>query len=1398
MPKPSDIQAAISLMRLHQVDAMRLGELVSLAARIEPELLRTVRLELTPFDAGAEADLWFSPLIETRTADWIVLAPAAARELQFALAIDPSRLDAAHALILEAHNGAPATIILEEEIAWLALNSLAEAQAAIESRLRLVLGKLLEDPVANLGLAHWFAGAARRLPQVAQATEAYALLSFVASGLLDGRRVTDAELSWASLETLAGIWPTSIPKLRLWATLTDYGLSIRANRAFGFVPLELPRTDPLLLELRQVNEPRQLIALRRGETRTVQTNSGAVELHTAAGDAYRLRHRPKELASSNMRGLMLGFGGTGAHILTALKEQCVLKHGRVPDTLKFLLFDTIADWQPGMAVQVVGGPAEEKLASSYDEAASMDPLTEYFYLRDFDPDLKSHVFDLLSPKGNADAYPHLKDWLHASWFSENIPAHQLNVRMGAAQQRQIGRYAMFKNAEMIVARLRPLIRNVADNAKGADVDVWLISSAAGGTGAGCLIDAAYLTRLAAADNNLKVKITGVIVLPNVYMNVRGISRARAYSLLRELDRVQEQGIPHTDRYVDMKKREMVSSRVVYDKNEQQVVLCSGRLFDDLFYLSSDCATETDRRKFFTSVASAIDPYLDANSGKVLLEQAVNETAAASSFGAASFCVPTNTFAQIFAWEQVAEYLRRATAPREVGDRVEGLYSGASYERADSATERVGSLLQLFRQLLFINTWSDQAQEAFARHELDAERIVKVFYELIGSNHTPEEQAVLLAYINPLSSLKQSESIPELEIKTFKENVKSKETQEESRYRFADRLEEVLKRYTNPAGGDHTFEKGRRHVFKAISNRLRKKVDDLFIAELELRRIQFAQRDDEPEQGTVLTQLFDEVNWMLSDEGPVRRLQRIIERFIIVVAREEPIHYNNYRRALQELYKSRRIGWFSFGAWVEPYQETARENGAVYIRWYQKHELLKDLQLLVLGVERRLREWERMIAQLFDVLVRREGSHEGEASALFTVTQLHLKGTLEARLQHAVRNRSLLISFGPEPDPQMHGYKDELRNQSARGLATSLLDDSYWEAALTDDGAPELTLVINSLTHPEQRYSTREIRRLLPQLYQFFYQRIDERLRYTDVFDYLLWLRDQRGVQPSEVVRLLDAEATTLIDAGGVPERRTLIYREPEGGQKKELVDSIALKLGNLEGIERYSSDRNAITLIKIKKPDADENVDIQDCLDDYSLLRVDHLNNDEAHDSQLRRAQGFHPFRQELEAWYIERSYIKELNSLDVPMLPPRVVRLLEDPDMMQIFVHCIATGAVERIEGKGWLWHAPDGDVVLTDDDPSVDVIRAAVNFVLRQGEGWRTGLIPIRREVARQTVVASAQKKGWTPQGMIAEFMESKVDPFLAANAPASLRLALKMVFTFYCNPQTNTDLRLRVNLP
>ncbi|HKQ06942.1 MAG TPA: tubulin-like doman-containing protein [Blastocatellia bacterium] len=1104
-----------------------------------------------------------------------------------------------------------------------------------------------------------------------------------------------------------------------------------------------------------------------------------------------------------MQALVMGFGGTGAHILTALKELTVLKHGKVPETIKFLLFDTIADWEPGKAVQIVGGAAEEKIAKSEDEAASLDPDTEYFQLADFQPDLKTHVFDYLLA-GKPEEYPHLKDWLHAPWLSENVPPHQLAITIGAAQQRQIGRFAMFKNASTIVARLSPIIRRLKEQAAGADVNVWLISSAVGGTGAGCFIDAAYLTRLAASSAGVtNVKLTGVIVLPNVYSGVAGISQARGYSLLRELERVQEQGISANDRYVD-RNRQLVSSRVIYDKSEVQTATVKSRLFDDLFYLGSDCPTEEDRKKFFTSVASAIDPYLDESSGPRLLEWAVNDTAAASAFGAARIYVPTETFAQKFAWEQVAEYLRRAAAPQESGDRVVNLSSGSEQDRQDNATSKVKGLLKLFEQLLEQESKPERAREAFVRNELDARQIVTLWYELTGSNRTPQEQAVLLTYVDPFYSFIEADrpaDVKEWETKTFKENEQTKgvkEKQEDSKARFADRLEEIKKRYTNMAGGERTFEKGRRYVLNTISEILQKRADALFVEELVRNRTQFAQNASTPDQGTVLTRLYAEVTWMLGDQGPMRKIHEIVGQFVATLAKEAADRNNRYAAGLQALRDSRKSG-LGFGVWVEGSQQAARIQSSEYIHWFQKYELLKDMQQMVNNVEKRLKQWESLLGRLFDNLVRRERGRDSEPSALFTVTQIYLKGTLEERLYRAARNRSALISLGKDPDPEMHGFQEQLRSESATGLAETLLRDSHWEAGLTAEGMPELTLVIESDGFDNRRYKGREIRDIVQDLYRYFHRQIDTKLANTDIFKYLLWLQDNRDISTAQVAQLLNTEANALINAGGEPEMRTLVYKEPNGTDKKNLAEAIVGRLKPLAGVETSYSDRNAIILIKIKKPGLDEIVDIQNCWLDYFRLRNAQLAGKERHDNELKRALVFHPFRQEMEAWYIERYYRTKAGTADVRTLRPRVVRLLEYPEMMQHFVHGIVTGAVEYIEDRGWVWHGSNEDVDLTSEreNPNADVISAAICFALKQAEGRPDGLKRIAPKDAERSVIKKAEQHNKPLTQLLKEYIPAKLDEFLNKHAPTDLREQLKMVFTFYCDPRIRTGLQHRMNL-
>ena len=81
--------------------------LASLAGRVERQLLRALRLNLAPHLAAAdEADVWFSPYIQTAGETGLLFRPAALPELQRRLAQDPlGRLELAWRLIFQLRTG---------------------------------------------------------------------------------------------------------------------------------------------------------------------------------------------------------------------------------------------------------------------------------------------------------------------------------------------------------------------------------------------------------------------------------------------------------------------------------------------------------------------------------------------------------------------------------------------------------------------------------------------------------------------------------------------------------------------------------------------------------------------------------------------------------------------------------------------------------------------------------------------------------------------------------------------------------------------------------------------------------------------------------------------------------------------------------------------------------------------------------------------------------------------------------------------------------------------------------------------------------------------------------------------------------------------------------------------
>jgi TIR domain-containing protein len=266
---------------------------LSLAVRIDPALLRRVRLELTPaLGPGAESDLWFSPLVGSQGAGGVVLDAEVARILRERLARDQAQLDRAAELLDELHRGESEAVRLEEAITVLALRDGVES-AALEERLRPVVRALAEGPAdRRMDVARWALRALPRMPAPVLQTEAAALLAVGASACLGGRRVTRLGDRHAPLPEGAPWVIGSVGSnetVRLDVQLHEQAIEFVPPGTDGTGTLELPQTSPLYVEL-VWDEPEQrvdwTIEVEAGRRFPLPADAQNIRIRTFAGREY--------------------------------------------------------------------------------------------------------------------------------------------------------------------------------------------------------------------------------------------------------------------------------------------------------------------------------------------------------------------------------------------------------------------------------------------------------------------------------------------------------------------------------------------------------------------------------------------------------------------------------------------------------------------------------------------------------------------------------------------------------------------------------------------------------------------------------------------------------------------------------------------------------------------------------------------------------------------------------------------------------------------------------------------------------------------------------------------------------------------------------------------------------
>lgn len=340
---------------------IRLAQLASPACRIEPQLLRQLRLECVPdADVSVEQELWHSELVNER-GKTITFREGVVRvlreRLQATRAANPAVVDRARSLMTDLHRDLPPLLILEDELAWAEV--FGDSQS-IASGAQTLLGSLL---ARREGLDYWLGRAWNVLPADLKRCPEGQALSQVAAAR--GARVEEAA-PWTAAQTVAHVLPlTSLP-----LKLHGLQLDINVKPPDATHAIEVPQMQRRVVSVLTGGTTIEVV-VGPHETKSVQVHSGTVVLRTLAGAEYELEvsagtaktvFEVELLPAGPGTSVMINYGdGHDAHRILvdcgdrrtgrALAER--LRHGDGGSPIELLVLTDIDDSHIGGAIPLL-------------------------------------------------------------------------------------------------------------------------------------------------------------------------------------------------------------------------------------------------------------------------------------------------------------------------------------------------------------------------------------------------------------------------------------------------------------------------------------------------------------------------------------------------------------------------------------------------------------------------------------------------------------------------------------------------------------------------------------------------------------------------------------------------------------------------------------------------------------------------------------------------------------------------------------------------------------------------------------------------------------------------------------------------------------------------------------
>lgn len=251
---------------------------------------------------------------------------------------------------------------------------------------------------------------------------------------------------------------------------------------------------------------------REPEEITLEDLMGIPERTLTDQELPLIRYRPT---------LIIGAGGTGARVVRKIKRRVRRFFPRERwEAFQYLAIDADDQDDP------------ERGEDRLDEH-------EFFYIPNF------HSGDFIDVLGEPTGDPNVAAWwprtANGDWYRVQYSGD------GAKQERALGRLCLVRNVVGIRAKIRSKIREAITITESLElrsqgIKVYIVGSLAGGTGAGMMLDLAYITRFEIAkEAQLNIYVTGMLVLPDAYTGSsqsryeENHMQANAYAALMEIN-----------------------------------------------------------------------------------------------------------------------------------------------------------------------------------------------------------------------------------------------------------------------------------------------------------------------------------------------------------------------------------------------------------------------------------------------------------------------------------------------------------------------------------------------------------------------------------------------------------------------------------------------------------------------------------------------------------------------------------------------------------------------------------------------------------------------------------------------------------------------------------------------